>query len=68
MAREMKLNMNNELVVGAEMIPSNEEVNEVWDRLDELSINYKLNSEVVDEMNTLFVKAWLHFQAYGKQP
>ena len=65
MARGMKLNMYHELVIGAEMIPSNEEVNEVWDKLDEFAGDYKLNSERIDELNTLFVKAWLHYQAYG---
>ena len=65
MAKEMKLNMYHELVIGAEMIPSNEEVNEVWDKLDEFAGDYKLNSERIDELNTLFVKAWLHYHAYG---
>jgi hypothetical protein len=64
MPTEMFTNMNGDLVIDKEMIPSSNEVGEVWD-LIEASKGKVLDDDVIEDLSNLLVKAWIYNQAYG---
>jgi hypothetical protein len=64
MPTEMLTNMNGDLVIDKEMIPTSEEAREVWD-LIEASKGKVLDDDVIEDLSNLLVRAWIYNQAYG---
>tara|TARA_Y100000310_G_scaffold341260_1_gene439860 strand:+ start:1761 stop:1970 length:210 start_codon:yes stop_codon:yes gene_type:complete len=64
MPTEMLTNMNGDLIIDKEMIPTADEAREVWD-LIEASKGKVLDDDVIEDLSNLLVRAWIYNQAYG---
>jgi len=64
MPTEMLTNMNGDLIIDREIIPTAEEVTEVWSLID-ASKGKVVDDKVLEDLSDLLVKAWIYNQAYG---